>query len=122
MRIITSSAQGEKGNAILRDKMMYVWSDTTKTGFLYKVDELKDITPLPKNQEKGLMDGFNKESFLAEMEKYKDSCKVENLSDDLFVIPKDVKFQDMSFFQKQMIQQQLQLPEGSTQQDIEKYL
>jgi len=42
---------------------------------------------------------------LAQIEKYKDSCKAEIIADSFFQVPTDVNFQDMSAFTKNLMKQ-----------------
>lgn len=85
---------------ILKDKKMYMWNEISKTGFTYTITEPK-VTPGQVTENSG-----NKnESVLAEIEKYKDSCKTEGIADLFFVPPADVKFQDMSAFTENLMKQ-----------------
>lgn len=87
---------------ILKDKKMYMWNETSKTGFTYTITDptiSPDTGKLPETTD-------NKDvSVLAEIEKYKDSCKTEVIADSFFVPPADVKFQDMSAFTENLMKQ-----------------
>ncbi|OGK09292.1 hypothetical protein A2767_03590 [Candidatus Roizmanbacteria bacterium RIFCSPHIGHO2_01_FULL_35_10] len=78
---------------IMKDRKMYSWDEETKKGFVFEIpDETLQTTPssqTPTGENKG-------ESFLAEIEKYKDACKPAVVSDSLFTPPTDVEFQDFS--------------------------
>jgi len=85
---------------ILKDKKMYMWNEISKTGFTYSITEPK-VTPGQVTENSG----DKNESVLAEIEKYKDSCKTEVIADSFFVPPTDVKFQDMSAFTENLMKQ-----------------
>ena len=91
----------QPGSIILKDKKMYMWNEVSKTGFTYTITE-PVVTPgtdkLPTVDNKDA-------SVLAEIEKYKDSCKTEVIADSFFVPPADVKFQDMSAFTENLMKQ-----------------
>lgn len=114
--MMTSAKEGEQpNNIVMKDKMMYMWNDTTKTGFSYKIEEPKDVTPFPTAEDKTAnkeTGDDQKESVLAQIEKYKDACKVETVADSMFAVPTDVKFQDMNALQEQMMKG---LPQGLPQ-------
>lgn len=85
----------QPNSIILKDKKMYMWNEVSKTGFTFIITE-PEVTPgtLPETT-------TNKdESLLAGIEKYKDSCKTEVVSDSFFSVPTDVKFQSMEDFTK----------------------
>lgn len=89
------SAEGKTTNsqAIMKDKKMYTWDDATKKGVIFEIPE-ESLQTTPSAQAPA---GDNKgESLLADIEKYKDSCKTSVVSDSLFTPPTDVEFQDMS--------------------------
>src|SRR3989339_976071 len=91
----------QPGSIILKDKKMYMWNEVSKTGFTYTIPE--PVVP-PGTDKSPTVD--NKDaSVLAEIEKYKDSCKTEVIADSFFVPPADVKFQDMSAFTENLMKQ-----------------
>ncbi len=105
-RAVRVNMEGIKDNEqpssiILKDKKMYMWNDVSKTGFTYTITE-PVVTPgtdkIPAADNKDA-------SVLAEIEKYKDSCKTEVVADSFFVPPADVKFQDMSAFTEGLMKQ-----------------
>lgn len=99
MEGITENEQ--PSSIIMKDKKMYMWNEVSKTGFTYAINEPK-VTP--ETDKAPAVD--NKDaSVLAEIEKYKDSCKTEVIADSFFVPPADVKFQDMSAFTENLMKQ-----------------
>lgn len=90
----------QPNNIILKDKKMYMWDEVSKTGFTFTMTD-PVVTP---GQEAEVKKGQDAE-VLAEIEKYKDSCKTEVISDSFFSVPTDVKFQDMSAFTENLIKQ-----------------
>lgn len=124
--MMINAKEGEQpNNIVMKDKMMYMWNDTTKTGFSYKIEEPKDVTPIPTVEDKTVnkeTGDDQKESVLAQIEKYKDTCKVETVVDSMFAVPTDVKFQDMSALQEQMMKTVPQAPQGGSQEDMQKYI
>ena len=76
---------------IFKDNKMYSWNPMTKKGIMF---ELKPVEVSPSAQKET---GDDKgESFLADLEKYKDSCKPAVVADSLFTPPSDVSFEDFS--------------------------
>jgi hypothetical protein len=90
----------QPGSIILKDKKMYMWNDVSKTGFTYTITE-PIVTPGTESPKVDNKDA----SVLAEIEKYKDSCKTEIIADSFFIPPADVKFQDMSAFTENLKKQ-----------------
>lgn len=86
---------GSEANSqiIFKDHKMYSWDPATKKGVLFEIPEENLKTTPSVNQPSGDNKG---ENFLAEIEKYKNSCKSAAVSDSLFVPPSDVDFQDLS--------------------------
>lgn len=117
----------ELNNIIIKDKKMYMWSDQTKKGFVFE-DAEPNTSPYPTFKvEKGLepekKPGVEQqESILAQIEKYKDACKVEKIADSMFNIPTDVQFEDMNKVQEQMMKQIPQAPSGENQEEMQKYI
>jgi hypothetical protein len=124
--MMTSAAAGDEqpDNIIMKNKMMYMWNNTTKTGFSLKLEEPKDLTPFPtvKQDRNAVKKEDQQESVLAEIEKYKDACKAEVVSDSMFSVPTDVKFQDMNALQEQMMKKVPQVPQVGNQEDAQKYI
>jgi len=129
VRVMMTSdkSNDQPNNIVMKDKKMYMWNDSTKTGFVFEVEN-PSTSPMPTFKvEKGLEpekqpDIKQQESILAQIEKYKDACKVETIADSMFSIPTDVKFQDMSTLQKQMMKGLPQVPQGDNQEDVQKYI
>lgn len=80
----------QPNSIILKGKKMYMWNEVSKTGFIFAMAE-PVVTPGQEAQVKKSQDA----EVLAGIEKYKDSCKTEVISDSFFSVPTDVKFQDM---------------------------
>ncbi|MBI5127343.1 hypothetical protein HZA76_02705 [Candidatus Roizmanbacteria bacterium] len=115
----------QPNNIVMKDKKMHMWSDTSKTGFTYTLEEPKDVTPFPTVEESGKNKSGTKqeESVLETIEKYKDACKPEVVADSMFAVPTDVNFQDMSALQKQFMQGSPQAPQENTNnQDYQNYI
>jgi hypothetical protein len=93
----TGKSMEESGSMIVKDKKMYTWNNQ-KQGFMM---EIPDVTGTP--EQTGEM---GKQDPVAELEKYKQSCKPAVVSDSLFTPPADVTFTDYS----QMMQQAPQAP------------
>lgn len=91
----------QPGSIILKDKKMYMWNEVSKTGFTYTITE-PIVTP---GTDKAPAVDNKDASVLAEIEKYKDSCKTEIIADSFFVPPSDVRFQDMSAFTENLKKQ-----------------
>src|SRR3989344_3901856 len=88
-------ADGKETNTqvIMKDRKMYTWDEATKKGVVFDIPE-ENLQTTPSTQAPS---GDNKgDSFLAEIEKYKDACKPAVVSDSLFTPPTDVEFQDFS--------------------------
>ncbi|MEK7097188.1 MAG: hypothetical protein AAB859_02605 [Patescibacteria group bacterium] len=83
----------QPNSIVLKDKKMYMWNEVNKTGFTFTMTD-PIVTPGQELEVKKSQDA----EVLAEIEKYKDSCKTEVIADSFFTPPVDVKFQDMSAF------------------------
>jgi len=83
---------------IFKDKKMYTWDTATKKGVVFEVSEqtMQDAQSLQITPPTGSNQQNQGETFLAEIEKYKDACKPATVSDSLFTPPTDVEFQDLS--------------------------
>lgn len=99
----------QPNSIILKDKKMYMWDEVNKTGFTFTMTE-PVITPGQEVEAKKSQDA----EVLSEIEKYKDSCKTEVISDSFFSVPTDVKFQDMSAFTENLKNQAPATGAGST--------
>jgi len=85
----TGASAEQSGSVILVNKKMYMW--TGKKGFMIEVPE---VTPGQENTEESKTK--QQDDFMANLEKYKESCKTSVVSDSLFTPPSDVEFQDYS--------------------------
>jgi hypothetical protein len=89
---ITSTNPDESGSIIVKNNTMYFWN-TQKTGFKMTFTEEQEkmaadaAADASNTQQKELMEN---------LEKYKESCKKENVSDSQFTEPAGVTFTDMS--------------------------
>lgn len=100
--MVTETGETEQyENILMKDKKMYMWSDKTKQGFTLVIKEPENISPVQQTGDENTKQ--DQESVLAQIEKYKDACKVEVIADSYFTVPSDVQFQDMDAFQKQMM-------------------
>lgn len=126
--MMTNSKDPEElNNIIIKDKKMYMWSDQTKKGFVFE-DTEPYTSPYPTFEVKKELEPEKKpglqqqESILAQIEKYKDACKVEKIADSMFNIPTNVQFEDMNKVQEQMMKQIPQAPSGENQEEMQKYI
>jgi len=99
----------EAGDAIIRDNFVYFWNDTIAVKVPFNPDDMESAQQNVQTQE-----------YLADLEKYKDSCKTAVVDDSFFSPPSDIVFQDLSNLMQAM-------PSGSadssqdapTQEEIE---
>lgn len=96
--------QGEKGGAIIKDNKMWIWTEGKKEGMVLTMDK---TNPQVNQQDQ-------KAEVIKEMEKYKQYCQVQMISDSMFVPPKDVDFKDLDQLMKGVGQEMFKdLPKGS---------
>lgn len=87
VRVDAKPAENDKeaySQVIFKDSKMYSWNPITKQGIVFTVPEnvTKDITPAQATAPAKESSEENKEeSFLAQIEKYKDACKPATVSD-----------------------------------------
>lgn len=81
-----SSSAEQTGNAIMKDNKMWIWSEGKKEGMILTLKNTADKSGTQKDQ---------REEAILEMEKYKQYCKVEIVSDSLFTPPSEVNFKDL---------------------------
>lgn len=95
---VSTKAQGKEGESemILKDKKLYIWG--TKDGAF--VMELPEVGASGAPVVAG--EGGDFSETLAELDKYKDSCKPAVVADSMFVPPADIKFQDLTQMMKQV--------------------
>jgi hypothetical protein len=94
---IASNPQ-DSANVIVKDKKIYFWNPSTKEGFMMKVPE-EGETP---DQSMPQQAAIQAENIVSGLEANKDSCKPSIVSDDLFVVPTDVTFNDPSKMMQQL--------------------
>lgn len=126
VRVQTDDPKNRDGvqDVILKDSKMYMWSETTKAGFMYTIKAPESISPQPsaikEESETGAQSGDKQESVLAQIEKFKDSCKAGTVADSMFTVPTDVKFQDMDAMMKQLVPSGVPSTTGSA--DYQQYV
>jgi len=82
---IVDTEAGQSTNLVMKENKFYMWDDKTKKGTVMTLNvDVKDQGQVDKKAET-----------IENLEKYKDSCKVENISDSLFSVPTDVEFVDL---------------------------
>lgn len=79
------------GSVILKNNTMWIWDETKKTGMTltFNPETTGPTGGTTTNASEG-------DKILADIEKYKNYCKVEVVSDSLFMPPTDVRFTDFS--------------------------
>lgn len=88
MRTEIPLESGDTNVSLYTDDKVYQWSEKERQGFFMGVEEAKKQPGTEvQDPDKYLNDIKNK---------YKPDCKNIDLSDSLFVIPKDIQFQDLS--------------------------
>lgn len=112
---ISGGPEGD-GSFLMKGKTFWTWQDSTKQGMTYTVP---DVTPVETEAVES--EGNMSEKVASDLEKYKDSCTSENVSDSMFEVPSDVSFQDLSQVMNGSIpdamQQGVEIP-----QDYQQYL
>jgi len=111
----TGKTPQDSGSIIVTGKKMYMWT-ADKKGFSYDIPQVT-VTP---GQNVAPAGDNKKDAFVAEVNKYKDSCKGAIVSDSLFTPPTDVQFTDYS---KMMMPQQGTgtTPGSMTQEQMKQY-
>lgn len=79
---------GDKNVSLYADNKVYQWSEKEKQGFFMTIDFAKQQPQTEIQEPEKYLDDI--------VTRYKPDCKRVNLADSLFVVPTDVKFQDMS--------------------------
>ncbi len=103
-----------------------MWNDTTKTGFMYTMQAPEAVTPAATEAAANVTPQANEpsadnkgQSFLAEINKFKNACKPGNIDASMFDVPQDVKFQDMDA----LINQMKKIPSaGANPADYQQYV
>lgn len=117
--MMTAKNTDDPNNFIMKDSKMYSWNETSKKGFMMKFEIPKDISPLPTSAVKGEQPTENQgESYLAQIEKYKDACKPGVVDESLFTPPADVTFQDYSSMMEK-VQEQMKDVQKDNSKDSE---
>lgn len=88
MRTEIKLPTGDTSISLYSNNKVYQWSEKEKQGFFMSIDLAKQ-QPSTEIQEP---DKYAEEM----MTKYKPDCQKVNLAENLFVVPNDVQFQDMS--------------------------
>lgn len=118
VRVDTNAGKTDAASMIMKDKKIYFWQVTQKTGTVVTEPSVT-ATPVPTSstvKATGTQEQNEGSHALAELEKFKNACKVANIADSLFVVPIDVKFSDVSEMIKNAI------PSGINQNDVEKMM
>lgn len=91
------------GSFLMKDKTVWTWDEETKTGMTYMIP---DVTP---TEDESMMESddsdMNYDEMKEEIDKYKESCTSENISDSMFEVPQDVTFEDYSQMMEGMFDQ-----------------
>lgn len=88
------SAKNPQGmETISTSSKVYVWDNKTKKGTTLTIN-IEDVKEAAKNISANAQPN-KKEEMVAALEKYKQSCKAEAVSDSLFTPPTDVQFTDL---------------------------
>lgn len=104
VRISTVNSDGTTAEFLQKDGKMYIWDTKSKQGFVSSLSSNETDSNI-KNQ-----DLVSTEKYLDLVDQYKDSCKVGDVSDQLFSIPADVSFKDLDQFMKDIQSQIPNLP------------
>lgn len=92
-----SSDPKAPNNFLYIDSKIYFWNDTTKEGMFMSAPEQTGKTPESTQFDKDI-----NTDIVGQLEQYKNSCKPSSVSDSLFTVPSNVKFQDFSELMKQI--------------------
>lgn len=91
----SGATEQETGSIIIKNKKMYLW--TGKEGYVYDVPDEKGGS----TGEQSGSQPSQKDDFMKSLEQYKNSCRPGVVSDSLFDVPGDVKFNDISKMMQQ---------------------
>lgn len=113
-----SKQQFNNSSVIVKDKKMYIWDVDKKQGMTMELKE-NQVTPEVTGAQQPTGEQ-NQPDVMGSLEKYKNDCKVAVVADSLFVVPTDVKFQDLS----KMAVPTVVIPTGGqvNQQDVQKMM
>ncbi len=88
MRTEVKMSDGDTNVSLYTNDKVYQWSEATKQGIVMAVEAAKGQSGTEVQ---------DPEEYLEEMrQKYNPDCKNMDLVDSLFVVPKDIEFQDVS--------------------------
>jgi len=112
----------QPNNFLIKDQKIYMWNEASKKGFIYAIMSGNKQDDGPGKINKMVQDSSGteqKNQIIAEMEKYKNACKAENISDSYFEIPANISFQDINEMMRGMPKSPPQEapPAGGTTQD-----
>ena len=102
----------ETGSAIITANKMYMWNENNE-GFMMDIPQITPTEGTTTTPE-GIS---QRDDVMADLEKYKESCKASVVSDSLFTPPADVTFQDYS-----QMMQQMQQGSGMTEEQVKQYM
>ncbi len=102
----TGKTSEQSGSTIMKDKKMYFWNTSQKTGFMMELTDAQMKGEAIPTTTKSTGTPPQGQNTVETLEKYKDSCKPAVVSDSLFTPPADIKFTDYS--------QILKTPTGTT--------
>jgi hypothetical protein len=90
---IVSSNPQESGSFIMKDKTMYFWN-AQKQGYTMSLGNM-DLAQMAESM-KDSQNPQAQDQVFKDLDKYKDSCKQADISDDMFTQPGDISFKDYS--------------------------
>lgn len=96
---VTGKTPDQNGMVIMRNGKMYFWNSKSAIMMSFDLNEIQ------KNAAENPAAGATAQSpqnYMSMMEKYKEDCKTASVSDDVFVVPTNVKFQDISQMMKNL--------------------
>lgn len=99
IRVSTKTKDSKDGEVLTRTQgdevKSYFWDPATKKGTVFTISK-KDTQAMQKQvQQNPQVQAGNKEDLIESIEKYKQHCKTESVSDSLFTPPTDVQFTDL---------------------------
>ena len=99
IRVSTKSKDDKEGEVLSRTQgdavKTYFWDPATKKGTVFVISK-QDTQAMQKQvQQNPQVQAGNKDELIKSIEKYKQSCKAEAVSDSLFTPPTDVQFTDL---------------------------
>jgi hypothetical protein len=93
---IVASTSAKSGSMVIRDKKMYFWNDKNAIVMNLPDEDAKDV--------KEVTDQISSDpnQAIEQLDKFKKDCKYTSVEDKVFVLPTNVKFQDISIIQRSM--------------------